>query len=324
MIIFLHGTDSYLIRQQLNDLINKYRLKNPSGLNIGFFNNKNFELIELKNRLSSASMFEEKKLVVLENIFDKTSVKETLLKFLKDSSLVKNQDIFLIFIQYLQLVGDKRIDNKKLAAFQKDKFFKYLKDKAYKSQELNTLTGSSLTSWILREFQKRNSRIDRSALNFLLINLPNDLWLLAKEIEKLSLYSSIITLKEIRDLLVENTTPDIFKTIDELGLRNKKQALDLLHQHLRKGESPLYLLSMLVFQFRNIYLLKKLQLARKPLPKNLSLHPFVQRKALAQSRNFSLEELQNIYQRLFEIDLAIKTGQIEPVIALDLFVAKVF
>lgn len=324
MIIFLHGTDSYLIRQQLNDLINKYQLKNPSGLNIAFFNNKNFELAELKNRLGSVSMFEEKKLIVFENIFDKTAIKETLFKFLKASEIVKNQDIFLIFTQHLQLVGDKRIDNKKLAVFQKDKFFKYLKDKAYKSQELNTPTGSSLVSWILREFKNRNTQIDRNGLNFLLVNLPNDLWLLTKEIEKLSLYSSRITLKEVSDLLVGTTAPDIFKTINELGLKNKKQALDLLHQHLRKGESPLYLLSMLVFQFRNIYLLKKLQLAGKSVPKNLGLHPFVQQKTLAQSRNFSLEELQNIYQRLFEVDLAIKTGQLEPTLALDLFVARIF
>ena len=324
MILFLWGTDSYLLREQLQEWIRQYRRKHKSGLNEAFFNTQSFDVGELKNRLGSVSMFGEKKLVVLENIFSNSTAKEALLKLLKGSDVAQSQDIFLVFIEYVELTGERRDDDRKLQEFQSDKFFNYLKEKAHKVEELHTPKGAALTNWILKEFQKRKTQIDKSALDFLLTHLPADLWLLSREIEKLSLYASKITLKEIKELVSEHIAPDIFKTIDALAQKNKQLALKLLHEHLQKGDSPLQILAMLVSQFRNIYMFKKFQARSRPLPKNLGLHPFVQKKALIFMRNFTLAELQKIYQSLFETDLAIKTGQLEPETALDLFVDNAF
>ena len=121
---------------------------------------------------------------------------------------------------------------------------------------------------------------------------------------------------------------DIFKTIDAIAKRNKKKALALLHKHSEKGDSPLYLLSMINFQFRNLLMIKeKSQKVHYPqigkLSKELKLHPFVVRKGLRLSENFSFEELKKIYQKLFETDLKIKTGQIEPEMGLDLLITEI-
>ncbi|HDL74880.1 MAG TPA: hypothetical protein ENH06_00620 [bacterium] len=119
---------------------------------------------------------------------------------------------------------------------------------------------------------------------------------------------------------------DIFKTIDALAVKNKKQALKYLYKHLEKGDSPLYLLTMINFQFRNLVLIKSTQEQNKiglNLSKELGLHPFVVRKSLWQAQNFTFEELKKIYRKIFEVDYNIKTGRIDHQTAIDLFIAEI-
>jgi len=52
------------------------------------------------------------------------------------------------------------------------------------------------------------------------------------------------------------------------------------------------------------------------------LHPYVLKKGEATAQNFSLQELKRIYEKLFRLDLALKTGRVEPAGAFDLFIAQ--
>jgi len=59
------------------------------------------------------------------------------------------------------------------------------------------------------------------------------------------------------------------------------------------------------------------------MAQELNLHPFVIKKSLWQARKFSLEELKRIYRKIFQIDLNIKTGRLDPQIALDLLITEI-
>jgi len=148
------------------------------------------------------------------------------------------------------------------------------------------------------------------------------------EIEKLINFKSgkTITEADVEELVKAKIDSDIFKTIDALASRNKLTAFKLLHQHLSQGESEIYLLSMLAYQFRNLLLVKS-QLEQgtqfQSLGKKINLHPYVLRKSFDQSKSFSLAALKKIYERLAEIDLGIKSGQMESRVALDLIVGEI-
>ncbi|MEE9164810.1 MAG: hypothetical protein V3U15_00950, partial [Nitrospinota bacterium] len=131
MLLFVHGTESYRIHEQFQEWLRQYRSKHKSGLNEVFFDIKDFNIEEFRNYLNSTSMFGEKKLIVLRNIFSSPPIKESLLKILKNPSLAESKDIFLIFVQHLELSGEKRQDIKKIQEFQKDKLFEYLQEKSY-------------------------------------------------------------------------------------------------------------------------------------------------------------------------------------------------
>jgi DNA polymerase-3 subunit delta len=117
---------------------------------------------------------------------------------------------------------------------------------------------------------------------------------------------------------------NVFEMVDALGRRDGEQALKLLHRLLEDGEHPLRLFGMIVRQFRIMIQVKDLAergVSPKKIGAQLGLHPFVAKKGRQQSQNFSMEQLETVYHELMETDLAIKTGQMDPVLALDMLIA---
>jgi DNA polymerase-3 subunit delta len=155
----------------------------------------------------------------------------------------------------------------------------------------------------------------------------DDLRLLNQEIEKLLTYAGDrpITEADVRRLVPATTESDIFAMVDALGQRNRQQAVRRLHELLEAGEAPTYILYMITRQFRILTQVKELAgqgLGEATIQSGLGLHPFVVKKALAQARNFSPSQLITIYQRILETDKAIKTGRLEPELALDMLVVE--
>jgi DNA polymerase-3 subunit delta len=284
-----------------------------------------FDAQAIEQMFSSLSMFNEKKLAVIENIFGNKEAEKDILEFCKNHAIADSEDLFLMVSQIIFLAGDDKKDKKILSDFEKNELYSYLEKHSRKMEQLNFMQGAALRAWAVKEFQKRNTAIASGALEFLLANIPNDSWLLENEIEKLSLYSKNITLSDVQLLIPQYFSPEIFTTVDALARKEKKRALELLHQHLAHGDDPFYLFSMLNFQLRNLYLLKLAEQKKISASGSLlGMHPFVFQKTKTQARYFSLEELSSMYEKLFEADLDIKTCKVDAGTALDLFVASAF
>jgi DNA polymerase-3 subunit delta len=59
------------------------------------------------------------------------------------------------------------------------------------------------------------------------------------------------------------------------------------------------------------------------LAKELKLHPFVVQKLLRQIGGFPIERIKKSFALLADLDTQSKSGQIDPKLALDMFVMKV-
>jgi DNA polymerase-3 subunit delta len=111
--------------------------------------------------------------------------------------------------------------------------------------------------------------------------------------------------------------------VDALGQGRTNVALRQLDGLLQNGD-PYSLFGMVVRQFR-LLLLTREQLAygrldAATLAKRLSINSFVAEKLLAQAPRYSLTKLETIYHGLLEVDMMMKTGQSEPVVALQTFI----
>lgn len=315
MIYFIYGEDSYRAKRKLEEIILGYKEKNKSGLNLIHCDAAVSSFKDFYSNLQINSMFAEKKLIVLKNVFGNAKFQEEFLEELsaQGGPALGGKDIVIVY--------------EDCPADQRTKFFKALQKHA-KCQEFKYLQLAMLKKWVAEEFNNNKAKINPDALDLLVSFVGSDLWQMANEINKLSNYrkDSVVGKEDIELLVKPNAENDIFKTIDALASKNKKLALSLLHKHLDGGEVPLYLLSMIAYQFRNILIIKELQDTKTPyglIAKKSGLHPFVVQKSYYLCNQFSMPELKKIYQKIFQIDSDIKTGKIEAEVALDLLLAEI-
>jgi DNA polymerase-3 subunit delta len=311
MIYFIYGEDSFRGKEKLKEIIEQYKTKHKSGLNLVQINTKEQNFSDFYSNFKINSMFSEKKLIIIKNIF---STKDGLSSGWKED-FIKN-------IKDLQDIKDIIVIYEDVAVDQRTKIFKTL-IKFAKCQEFDYLQPAVLKRWV-----SQKAKIEPEAVDLLINFVGKDLWQLSNEINKLSNYKKGLVIKkeDVKLLVKPNVETDIFKTIDSFASKNKKQSLMLLHQFLEDGENPLYLLSMITYQFRNLLIVKELMEKQKPynvIVKQSGLHPFVAQKTYYMCSQFTLLELKKIYQKIFQIDLEIKTGKIDAEIALDLLVASI-
>ncbi len=295
MIYLLYGPDDYRLSQKLHEITNEYFAKYGSSLS--------FEKIDLQekdenffwNYLNQSSLFISRKLLVVENAFLNTGFKRSFPKKAKEISYLEH---ILIFIEKKEIKPT-------------DSFFVFLKENG-KAQEFPILTGEKLRVFANKLFVQFGSNITEKALKDLLSQTGNNLWLLSNEIQKLSCFKKEITEKEIFLLVKPNIEVEIFKTIDALVLRNKKEALRVLQKFIGSGESLFYLLSMMAYQMRNLLMVKIAQNNKEFSLKELGMHPYVFKKSTDTVKNISIEQLKLSLQNIFVADLKIKTGLMSP------------
>ena len=309
MIYFIYGQDAYRAKRKLDEMVLSYKKVRKSGLNLIYTNAKEVSFKEFYSQLKINSMFAEKKLVVLRNTFDNVKFQEEFLEKMKD--IENTEDIVVI---YQDEMPDKRT-----------KFFKALQ-KNTKSQEFDLLNPAELRKWVAQELG--SAKINPDALDLLISFIGSDLWAMKNEINKLINYKvkGVIEKKDIELLVKPNIENNIFETIEAIASKNKKLALALLHKYFDEGETPLRLLVMITYQFKNLLIIKELQDSKKPyniVVKKSGLHPFVAQKAYYMSQQFSMEKLKKIYRNIFQVDSDIKTGKIEAETALDLLLAEI-
>lgn len=310
MIIFLYGKDTFRLKEKLKEFVEGYKKSfgKKASLEILDFSKDNFQDFILK---INSSLFQERKILNLREIFD--------LKEDQKKDFIKRADFFskkgFIFL----------ISQEKEFSLT-DPLFLFLKKRA-KIYKFPKLEGKKLEKWIKKRFEKRKIKITKKAIQTLLEFLGDDMWALSNEIEKLSNLKEKgkILQKDIKLYVKPKIALNIFETIDELAKQNRAQALFLLKKHLEKGENPLYLFSMINFQFRNLLILKDLLEKGKSydfILKEVPLHPLIIKKSFFQAKNFSFLKLKKIYQKIFQLDFQIKIGKIKPELALELLVAN--
>jgi len=293
------------MKEKMKEIVEQYEKIHKTGLNLKYFSDFN----DFDDGFKQSSMFKEKKLIIINNLLSNTDFRDKFSDKLND--LLKTDDIILIYQE---------------ADFNKNtSLYKALKKKA-KTQEFEVLEGQRLKSWITKEFKKYDREVSADVVQELVNSIGNDLWAMSNEIKKLVSYKKNIKIEDVKLLIRSKVETDIFKTIDAIASKNKKQALELIHKHLEKGDSPLYLFSMINYQFRNLLIIKDLIDKCKPyniIIKKTGLHPFVVKKTYSQCIKFDLQELKKIYQKIFQIDLDMKTGKVDQATALDLLVAEI-
>ena len=186
-------------------------------------------------------------------------------------------------------------------------------------RSFQTPKGHDFSRWVVNRCRDIGGEIEPQAAELLAELVAGDVNLADRELEKLLDYVDRQRPIDVSD--VEQLTPfhgqsNVFAMVDAVGERNSQQAFTHLRR-LLADHPPRYAFSMIVRQFRLLLQVREALDNQIDPHKVLKVHTFVINKIITQARNFSLSDLEHIYHKLLDIDLASKTGRMDLDVALD-------
>jgi len=322
MFYLLHGDDEFSRSEMLADL--RRRMGDPAmgELNTTRFDGRTVTLAELQHTCNTIPFLSERRLVIVDGLLthlqrpvspeQRKNTLEDLVSYLPHMP----QTTRVVFVEPSSISGQHPLRR----LIRQD-------DTVGHDTEFRLPRGRELAQWVTRRVQERGGQMTHEAAAQLAAFVGDNLRLLASEIDKLLSYvdrARPITEEDIQLLVSDVGEASIFDMVDAITRRDARAASQLLHRRLDSGDHPLALQGMVVRQIRILIQVKELAqtgLDRQTIARQLGLHPFVVRKALEQERSFSMKQLENIHRRLLETDVAIKTGRVDAVLALDMMIA---
>ena len=113
--------------------------------------------------------------------------------------------------------------------------------------------------------------------------------------------------------------------VEAVAMKNQKKALDYYYDLLALKEPPMRILYLLTRQFKLLLEVKDLvekRYDKSSIAKTVGLHPFVAGKYMQQCRTFEKKELRNILEEAVDTEEMVKTGRLNDVMSVELFIVK--
>lgn len=307
------GEETYLLLKQINEW--KDAFKNKHGdMNLEVLDGEEMPLNDIMAAAIAMPFLGDKRLIFIHGLPDPPKTRnadkitkkdekrdEDLKKFAKELKDIPDSSV----VVFIQPNPDKRFS-----------FYKSLIKQAEVKNFL-PLSGKSLVKWIQDRVGEKGASIDYDTAEYLISLTGQNLWRLAQEIAKLTSHSPDLPITKmlIDKIVVPTLEANIFHFTDALGAKDHRKAIQNLHRTMAMGENLRPVFYMIVRQFRLLlqasgYMSTHPNANPTAFASYLKIHPFVAKNTLEQVRRFNQEELKRSYEKLLEIDTALKTSKI--------------
>lgn len=303
MIIFLSGEDNYRLQENRDSVTKSYQAKHGSGFN--FFRidgSAQSAAADVAEAIKSVSLFSEVKLVLVSNIFSNPQTAKDLQELFNKYKIATDKGVVILATH-----------SGTSAQAKPKELLTLLSDSKNLVRNFGNLEGAQLQNWIKKEAVVRGASFGQGALARFTAVAGNDSWARIHNLNKLANYSQGAISPADVDLLIKTETePNVFEFIDALGSGRKAQAFSLLSGELAYGRDPYYLLSMIMYQFRNMLMVKDFadrNISSAQIAQKAGIHPFVVKKMLSAINNISLADIKRTYQEVLNLEQETKQGK---------------
>lgn len=308
-----YGLEQFLIDKEINKIINE---NNIDSINIVRYDLENTKIENIIEDTLTISLFGDKKLLIVDNayIFTGTTNKKLLEqnpKVLEEFLQKNNSDNIIIF----NILKEKLDERKKIVKLFKEKGI---------VKDFNKI--NNVNKYVLDMFGEY--KISNSDLNLFINRVGNNLNVLEQEITKLKTYKDNdynITKDDIINLTSKNIDTDFFNLIENIVSKNKEKALESYFEIIKYGEEPIKIIIVLANKFRLIYQSKNLYkkgYSEKDISTLLNTNYYAIKKCLESGRFYDDKLLLSLLNKLAELDIEIKSGNIDKNLGLELFIME--
>ena len=328
LLYVLHGEDDFSLHQALEEIKKGIGDQTTLATNTTVFDGQQVTVDQLRTVCEAMPFLAERRLVIIQGLLERFELKIQSRRQKKTTSVSTRQDESKSLGEYLGKIPDSTvlvlIDGKIKS---QNPLFRELSAKA-KVMSFPLLRDTKLHQWIQKCVGEKGGSISPQAVDLLARFVGGNLWIMANEIDKLVLFTlgRRIEEEDVRQVVSYAQEANVFAMVDAILVFKAGMAEQLLQQLLQQGAAPAYLLVMLSRQVRMIVRAKELRRQKKSeieIQDKLALtSEFALRKTLEQANRYSLVRLKEMYHKLLEADLSIKTGRYDSELALNILIAE--
>ena len=307
---YLIETDSrYILDSLLNKIIKKEALK----IN---YNYKEQSITEVIQEAMYTSLFGEEKYIVVKNatFFGKDKLTDKESTMLLDYLEKQNPLTTIIFTTYEAVDKRKNITKRIIST---NGFISKKSPKGYE-----------LTNETIKLINKKGYSIDDSSVRYLLQNCLNSWDIINNEIQKFELIlpkNSKITKEDVTNIISSNTNDNIFKFISAFIEKKGYLCLQLLDDLLLVKTEVLQLLALLAREYRLMIkeqILVNQRFSAKAIMDKLKISEWQWQQIHKNNAYYHLDDLKEALISLSKLDYQIKSGQVDKLVGLRLFLLE--
>ena len=300
-------------KEAVNDKIEGIKKSIKKELDVSVYDLATDSLYNVIDELSTVSMFDEVKFVVVKSLDKINKVPENILVELLNLMNNLNIENFLVFVAVENI--DFRIE-----CYAKVRQFSTLVDIKTKNIPMD--------KYATQIFEGDGYKIDNDALSLLISYSPN-LANLKQSIEILECYKADdkrITNLDVLKMIQKHLDDSIWKFVELVLLDDKKEIMKSYKEFKILNPNPTYIISMLIAKFQelyNCYIIARGARSKEEAQNEIQkLFGVTQGRAyymVKNTRNTNLNTIKSNLDYLLKLDLKIKSGLINDDLGLELY-----
>ncbi len=303
---FIISADDYLM---VNNKIDEIKQSFNLDVDPIVYNWQEEGTYAIVDELTTVSLFEEPKIVVVKNV---------------DGILTKTDTAFL---ELLKAMNDQNSTNILIFVFMSNidtSNEQYQKIKRFSSYLEAKTKNINLEEYVKQMFEEDNYHIDEQALK-LLVSYANNFQELRENIDKLKCYKAVeknIKNADITLMIKEPLEDNIYSLIDAVLINNKKLVIKGYKDMKLRNILASNVISMLINKFQELYnvnILIKSGLNQASIAELFNISSGRAYYMVKNAKEHSISEIEKHLRLLNELDYNIKSGKIDADLGLELY-----
>lgn len=308
-VYLLYGEERYL-RRQYRERLQKALCGEDDSMNTHFYEGRDVPVGEIIDLAETLPFLAERRVFFISDSGLFRSGGEKMAEYMAQPS----ETAFFVF-------NESEVDKR-------SKLFKTVRSKGY-AAEFAVQDERTLKRWAAGVLAKDGKRITESTVQLLLTKTGTDMDNIQTELEKLVCYCldrEVITDADVEAVCTTRISSHIFDMIDAIADKQPRKALELYYDLLSLKEPPMRILYLIARQCNLLLQAKELKASGhddRTVSSRLGVPPFIAGKCMKQAARFSAAALRRALQQCVESEEAVKRGQMNDVMSVEILIMTV-
>jgi DNA polymerase-3 subunit delta len=324
-IYIFDGDDEFAINESVDIIRSKLGDAHIAEMNITRLDGRSCTVPQLQDAAATVPFLAPKRMIILTHPvarLKESQQREQFISFLN----AEKPTTKLVLVEYVFLTSERERRDGRLNWLEKWAVSPEQEKRVFiRHHQLPNRT--KMIDWIQKHAKSIGGQMTPQAAVSLANQIGDDTRMASQEITKLLTYVNFSRPVEADD--VDHLTPLTaklggFELVNALRDRDGRKAQSVLQRSLEEAD-PIWIFQSIVSQIRTLLVVHEILEERSTIndiPKSLRIGNYPARLAMESAPRFPLKFLELIFHRLLELDEAIKTGQMDGDLALQLLVIE--